>query len=408
MRRGVALNALGWGLPALVALASVPALTRTLGPERFGLLALAWAAVAAFGQLDLGLGRATTFLVASKRLPRDAVVAGSGAWVWLLFGPVALLGYALAPWLAASVLDVPAELQDEARGVLRILALTVPVAVHGVVLRAALEGEARWGLANALRAPMGLVTWGGPWLVSLVSSDPRHLALVIAAGRTAYWLAQWGALGWATRAPAMRPLLEAGGWMTVSGIVAPVLNLADRALVPALVPIAAVGWYVGAGEAASKLWIVATVLQPVLFQAMTAARSRGEPLGPLLRRGLLYTLGPLSLPVLVVIVSGEPLLAMWLGPSFAPAAATVFVWFTLAVTANSLALVAYAALHADGQAKPVAVLHLVQLPVYVALLAWAALHWGALGAAAAWSLRLVLDAAALWWLLHRTGARASH
>jgi O-antigen/teichoic acid export membrane protein len=401
VRRGLVYSGLGWLVPALVALAAVPALTRALGPERFGLLALAWGAVAAFGQFDLGLGRATTFLVASGQHRRDAIVAGAGAWVWLIFGPLAVVAFAAAPWLAASVLDVPAALRAETVGVVRLLAVAVPVAIHGIVLRGALEGEARWGLVNLLRAPMGLLTWGGPLLVAPFTHDVRALVAVIVSARVLYWLAQWGALGWAWRAPAMRILVDAGGWMTVSGVVAPVLSLVDRAAVSALVPIAAVGWYVGTGEAATKLWIVGTVLQPVLFQAMTAQQAAGASLRPLMRRGTGITLAWTVVPAVVLVVWAAPILEWWLSTSYVPAAAPAFRWLVVAVVVNNLALVPYAALHAAGAARAVAMVHVAQLPLYVPALWWATATYGAAGAAVAWSVRIGLDAAALWVLAAR-------
>lgn len=401
LRRGVAWNFAGWGVPAVLALASVPALTRGLGPDRFGILALAWAAVAAFGMFDVGLGRATTYLVASGQVARDRVVAGSGAWVWLLFGPVAVLLLLAAPWLARHALDVPLALRGEAEGVLLLLAAALPIAIHGVVLRAALEGEARWGLVNALRAPLGVVTYGGPWLVLPFSRDVRVMVAVMVGGRVLYWLAQWAALGFALRRPAMRALVDAGGWMSVSGIVAPLLGTADRAVVALAAPIATVGWYASAADAAGRLWIVGTVLQPVLFQRMTTLVASGQSLWPVYRQGIAWTLGLLAVPVLVVSVWGDPLLQWWLATSYTPEAGVALVWFTVAVAINCVAYVPYAALQASGEAKAAALVHLAQLPVYLPALWMAGARGGALGVAIVWAARIAVDTAALMVLARR-------
>lgn len=395
MRRGVSLNFLGWALPALLALASVPALARALGPDRFGVLALAWAAVAAFGMFDIGLGRATTFLVATDDVPRDRVVAGSGAWVWLLFGPLALILALNARWIATTALDVPAALIDETVSVVRMLALALPVAVHGIVLRAALEGEARWGLVNALRAPLGVITYGGPWLALSWTQDTRALVAVIVAGRVFYWLAQWAALGFALRQPAMRRLVEAGGWMSVSGIVAPLLSMADRAVIALVVPIATVGWYVSAADAAGRLWVVGAVLQPVLFQRMATLYAAGDSLWPVFRRGIAWTLGLLAVPVLVVLVWGDPLLQWWLATSYTAEAGVALRWFTVAVAVNCVAYVPYAALQAAGAARAAAIVHVAQLPLYLPLLWLGGQRYGALGVALLWGLRIAVDTAAL-------------
>lgn len=408
MRRGLIYSAFGWGVPALLALASVPALARALGADRFGLLAVAWAAVAAFGALDLGLGRATTYLVArGGEYSRNQVVAGAGAWMWIICGPLGLLGFFAAPWIAQEFLTLPPELTDEAIGVLRLLSITVPVAAHGIVLRAALEGEARWGMVNLLRAPLGLVTWGGPWLAVLYTQDVRVLVAVICIGRALHWLAQWAALDWAWRKPAMLVIWREGGWMTLSALASPILVLADRAVIAARLPIAGVGWFVGVAESASKLSIVSNLLQPILFQSMVLGAAAQQPMRPHLLRGVWLTLA-MMLPVALPLLVFAPLiLPWWLADAFAPDAVLAFRLFIVGILGNGLASVAYAALQAGGRARAVAWVHVLQLPVYLPLLVWAAVQWGGIGAAVMWSARNLVDALLLWMLIARPSATQS-
>lgn len=407
LRRGVALNAVGWALPAALALVSVPALTRLLEPSRFGLVALTWAAVAAFGVLDLGAGRAVSFLVADREARGAAsdagrVVATAGRLVWWTFGPLAALGLLTAPWLVRAMLDVPPALHAEAVGVVRLLALALPVVVHGIVLRAAFEGAQRFGMVNAFRVPLGVATWGGPLLVALVTTDARAIAGVVVGARALYWLAQWAALGWPVRGADYGTLLRAGGWMGVSGIVSPILTMADRAFVPAVAPIAVVGWYVASGEAATKLWLLPSALQPVLFPALTGARARGGAgVGALATRATALTGIALLAPALALAVGADPLMRWWLGESWAPGASALFALFVAAVYVNSIAQVGYSALQASGESRAAALLHLWELPLFLAALWIGARHWGAIGAGVAWSARLLLDAVAMWWLAWR-------
>src|ERR1700680_2743032 len=51
-------------VPAMAAVFLVPVTVRSLGPARFGLLALAWAVAEGSGMFDFGLGRATVRFVA--------------------------------------------------------------------------------------------------------------------------------------------------------------------------------------------------------------------------------------------------------------------------------------------------------------------------------------------------------
>jgi O-antigen/teichoic acid export membrane protein len=60
LARNAFYNFLGQAVPLLAAVVSVPYVIHGLGPERFGLLSLAWVVLGYFTIFDLGLGRATT------------------------------------------------------------------------------------------------------------------------------------------------------------------------------------------------------------------------------------------------------------------------------------------------------------------------------------------------------------
>lgn len=428
LQRHVFLNGLGWLLPAALGLAAVPALASRLGAERFGLLSLTWAAVSAFAILDLGLGRALSLLVAD-RLARGrsaeiaALVRAAGTLSWALLAPLALLGVLSAPWIARAQLELPPELVDEGVRTLRWLALALPLVVHGIVLRAALEGELRFAAVNAFRIPLGIITWGGPWLAASFTRDVSHLALVIVAGRALYWAGQWvliarddasrapspreaSARAAEMRAPAeatvdapmpspYRALWQAGSWITLSGVLTPLLTTLDRLLVPLVAPIATVGWYVAVGDGAMRLWLFTAALGPVLAPALASAfarADRGESVR-LLTRATRATGAILALPALVLVVAADPILRWWLNAAFAPDAVPVFQWFVATVYANCIAQVAYAGLQASGEARAAARLHLFELPLFLVVLASAVWMFGAAGAAAAWGARMLIDAA---------------
>lgn len=415
LRRHVLLNGLGWVLPAGLALAAVPALAGQLGAERFGLLSLTWAAVATFGILDLGLGRALSLLVADRRArARDAeipeLVRAAGAISWGLFGPLAACAVLLAPTVARTQLELPPALVEEGVRTLRWLALALPVVVHGIVLRAALEGAMRFGAVNAFRIPLGIVTWGGPWLAATYTTDVSRLALVVVGGRTLYWVGQWVWLAvdgpkdcaTATTRPRdanqpspYRALWSSGSWITVSGMLTPLLTSLDRMVVPLVAPIAVVGWYVAAGEGATKLWLFPAALGPVLAPALAGAFARADrgAVAALLTRATRAMGAVLTLPAVVLVFGAEPILRWWLSAAFAPQVVPVFQWFVATVFANSVAQAAYAGLQAAGQARAAATLHLIELPVFVAALALGAWRFGTDGVAAAWGGRLLIDAA---------------
>ena len=62
--RNSLLNLMGQVVPLFVGVATVPLIVRGLGPERFGLLSIAWVVLSYSAVFDLGLGRASTKFVA--------------------------------------------------------------------------------------------------------------------------------------------------------------------------------------------------------------------------------------------------------------------------------------------------------------------------------------------------------
>src|SRR4051812_38104341 len=66
MVSGVFWNALGRGLPLLLALLLTPILVHQLGLERWGLFTLALAMVGVFGVFDFGVGQALTRAISER------------------------------------------------------------------------------------------------------------------------------------------------------------------------------------------------------------------------------------------------------------------------------------------------------------------------------------------------------
>src|SRR5262245_43721939 len=63
--------------PVLLAVAVLPILIPAYGPDRYGLLCLAWTAISYFSLLDIGIGRALTQLVAQRIALESAESVGT-------------------------------------------------------------------------------------------------------------------------------------------------------------------------------------------------------------------------------------------------------------------------------------------------------------------------------------------
>lgn len=422
LRKNVVLSLAGWALPAVAALVAIPLLSADLGAARYGLLALAWSTVGVFSLIDFGLGRALTRLVADRVADhRDAELPSliwTANWAVLaLTGFCALVLAIGAPFIATSMLKVPSELVDEAKGVIWLLAFGLPFFVHGVVLRGVMEAVQKFDVIVKLRVPLGLATYAGPLAILPFTHDARLAVATVIAGRVLYWVANIFALERVQSglsAPrrgdnaSFRELLNAGGWITVSNLVSPILVQGDRFAIAWALPIAATGYYVTAAEVATKLWLFTAALQPVLFAALSASIGRDrERALQLMERSARITLLVLFLPSLFLAALGTFALQYWLRDAFAPETAVAMRWLTVAVYVNCVAQVPYAALQGGADVRGPALLHLFELPLYCIVLYVLMQQFGIAGVAAAWCLRMAFDTIGMWTLAARAMPGAS-
>src|SRR5580704_19169600 len=132
LTRNWTFNLLGQALPLLIALPTIPYVIHGMGPERFGILSIAWVLLGYVGFLDLGLSRATTKFVAeylgrgeARKLPS---LVWTSVWTQVLFGIAGtLLTSVLIPVLVDRVLKVSPLLRVETKTTFFILAASLPI-----------------------------------------------------------------------------------------------------------------------------------------------------------------------------------------------------------------------------------------------------------------------------------------
>lgn len=404
--RNAFLNAVGQALPLAVGLMVIPLVVRGLGPDRFGLLSMAWVVMGYFTLFDLGLGRATTKVLAEllgsgleEDVPRVIWTAVLSQAVLGLFGALTL--GLLTPLLVAHALRIPGELREEAKWTFYLLALGIPVALISGSLSGALEAQQRFDLVNAVRVPssammyllplVGIQTGMAlPGIVSLILGW-RMIALMI-LGLANIWLNP--ALSRpAISPPLLKRLLSFGCWATISNVVGPILVYLDRFLIGSMVSVAAVGYYVAPYEAITRLWIIPASLTSVLFPTFSFLEGIGDraKVSRLFFRSLKFQVALLFPITLTIILFAWEGLTIWLGEAFARQSAPVLQILAVGVFVNSLSQIPFALLQGVGRPDLTAKFHLVELPAYGVLAFWLVREMGIGGAALAWTLRVSID-----------------
>ena len=418
--RASLLNLLGLGAPMVVALALIPGLLASLGAQRFGLLALIWAVANYFGMFDLGLSRVLTQRMAHQLSENRADEAGvlSATALTMLTG-LGLLGalilHAAAPVMVAWIAEVPEP--EQAWLALRWMAWALPFLLVTAGLRGMLEAGRAFGTLNLIRLPVGIWTFLGPWwAVAKWGPDLVVVTQTLVAGRIlgciahgiAVWWTQPVLRGrWKFNFAVVQSLLASGGWLTLAAVVNPVTAYLDRFIVAGLLSTVAVSHYVTPQELVTRLAILPTSVASVLLPQFATTALSHVPDRRLFDRALMGIF-LLMLPItLGLALWARPALAAWLGPAFAEESVPVLQILCAGVLINSLAYVPLTWLHAQGKFRAPALVQLIALMLFVALLLVLCPRFGIVGAACAWALRMGGDAMALFWLCGRPrpGAR---
>jgi O-antigen/teichoic acid export membrane protein len=402
---------IGQALPLFVGALIIPSLMRTLGTARFGVLTLAWALIGYCSLFDLGLGRALTKLVAERIGEEDHTLP---ELIWTALGLMALVGLCgtvlcigFTPWLVRTGLSIPQNLREEALWSFRIIAVSIPIVVVSTALRGILEAQQEFGYVNWIRIPLGLFTFLAPWITSLFTNSLPWVVFSLLAARCAS-VGCGAALVLKTvpqlpseirlHRSSIRPLLSFGSWMSASNILSPVLVYIDRFLIAALLSVAAVTYYATPFEVVTKLWIVPGAVATVLFPAFSMLMSESRSVSRLLQKGINYV-SLLLFPIVLIIVSFAHIgLKLWIGESFAAQSTTVLQILAIGVFLNSIGQIAFACVQALGRPDLTAKVHIVETPLYIALLYLLLRNYGIQGAAVAWLIRVLMDTIAQYYL----------
>jgi O-antigen/teichoic acid export membrane protein len=331
----------------------------------------------------------------------------------VLFATLVLL---LSATIAAQV-NREAVTLAELSGAIRIAALAVPLVVVTAGVNACLEAFSRFGYSNIVRIIVAAGTIGGATAWSYYSTSLPDMAAVlvlsrfVALGAAAEFL--WGQLKahretWAIRLRDIAQFVLFARWITAANLLSPFLAYGDRLALSVLVSAGSLSYYLVPHDIVTRTLILPSAILGSLLPVLASTRDRVGQVRLLKNGGL--GIAVLMVPLtLVLAVAAEPALGWWISEDFAKNSAPIARLLCLGVAFNSLATLPFAFLQARGYSKSVAIVQLIETPVYVSAMAWLAARYGVVGVAATWAVRLAGDCLLLWfvtfWKLHQTAAR---
>ena len=394
-------------VPAVIALVTVPAYLSVIGTERFGVYVIALLVIGYFGLSDLGLGAATENAVA-RMGPDDPERRSATVWtaatISLAFGIIGGAALVGVSWfLFTTVLSLPDGLRAEARDAIPILAACIPLLTLWSIAESVLNGSERFVAVSTLDTvrlitlqllPLGFAFWWGPELVWIASGIILALTIssVLALAATVELVLAPKRLARPTRALAV-PLLHFGKWVSVTGLVGPILAVGDRLVIGAVRGATAVTVFSIPYNLASRLLVVPFSLIRVAFPRFSAI---GVEESRALGASALAVLALITAPFAVLGASlAAPFLEWWIGEDLATDAAPVAAVLFAGIWVNGLGYVPYSLLQAQGRPDVPARYHAFEVVPFLIVLAIGVHFAGPLGAALAWSCRTLVDSSLL-------------
>jgi O-antigen/teichoic acid export membrane protein len=408
LRRNTLWNISGSGLPLVAAVAFIPYCLKQLGSEAFGILTLVWALIGYFSLFDFGVGRALTFEIA-KLKSKDAQIEVSslmraGLFLTLLSGFLgALVMWCLAPYLAENWLNISTSFQDDAKQAFQLASLGIVFATLSSGLRGVQEGLEQFRASNVNRIVMGVCTFSFPALAILIHGPELGLIVIyLVAARLGvlilnlfqlkkFLVGQAGLTG-----QKFKSLLAFGSWVTVSGVVGPLMVYGDRFFVSAAVGANFLPLYAIPQEGLQRLLMIPGAFCSALLPRLSALDPDAKK-NLFLKSYKRLALGMFGVCFLAAVLA-HPVLSIWLSPDFASEAIHLVIILIIGIWINSVSMVPYTFLHAMGNARLTAMFHLLELLIYVVGLFYLVHALGLVGAAVAWVMRVAID----WILLHRS------
>jgi O-antigen/teichoic acid export membrane protein len=402
LKRNVILNILGSTLPLFISIVTVPLYLKTVGPTRYGILALVWLFAGYFSLLDFGISRATVNQI--SQTDRDDRVAQqnifwSAIWINVTIGVLGMcIAYPVAHLVFSHIQFESETIRRELVDAIPWLCLTIPLTVASAVGLGGLEARERFDLANLMQIFGSAATQIAPvWVAYHYGVKLNYLILTIVIARIASFVLLFISLKMAF--PLGRPmkwdfavarkLLAYGSWASVSGIISPVLEALDRFIIGAKLSAADVALYAVPFSVADKLRIIPRALARAAFPKLSGLPdAEARHLFERLLKGSLNLMTPM---VLVPIFAAKYLLELWIGASHSSASPIIAIILLCGAWFNSIAVIPFGYMQARGRPNITARIHMFEFLPFVGALFVLVNYFGVVGAALAWSGRMALD-----------------
>jgi O-antigen/teichoic acid export membrane protein len=313
----------------------------------------------------------------------------------LLVGAIVLL---TTPYILGRTSNLTPGLRSEILTALPWLAASIPLVTIGGVLNGVLTAHERFGTINLIGMVGTVLFQLTPlWVAYHIGPElPAVIPAAVIARATPIILTALAAFRQISLSRArfnrtvLMTLIAYGGWVMVTNLIGPILISADQFVIATLLGAGAVAHYSIAYSLAVRLQIFPSALMQTMFPRLSqqtgpeALALAGQAL-----KSIVLVMTTLCVPAIML---ARLFISWWINPEFGSQAGPISEILLISVWINGIALIPFALLQAQGRPDIVAKFHFIEVvPFFVCL--FAGIHFfGLIGAALAWTLRVLLDA----------------
>lgn len=388
-------NIAGYLIPGLLSIPILGYMARELGIEEFGLFTLILSIVGYASIFDIGITRSVIREIAIYKQEKQEVIKilSTSTLIILLLGILAAFLIILFNIQITNLLKVSAGIKKEFNLCLIIMSLSIPFFLVTQVWCSLLEGKEQFLKLNIYKSisstlvvllPAIGLFWGQSLthvIIGLLISRVVSMFLIFQFCKGYHFTIKFDKL-------VFNRLITFGGWIAISNIISPIMSYFDRFILANRMGSDVVGFYTGPSEAIARIGIFPSAIARTIFPMLSSNQMDSFKI-----KKISYVLIIISVVPFALFFAGfaEEVLSLWLGDSFALKSSSVFQILILGLVFNSVAQVPFASIQASGNSKATALLHLIECLPYVVLLWWLITHYGIIGAAWAWTIRMLID-----------------
>lgn len=384
IKHNVGYGLLGFVLPTLAMLLSIPILITSLGKNGFGIFTLAASVGGSFGFLDLGFSAATTKYVAADMSRQRFDSVGSIIYTSLVFyGTLATLIISIV-WLSAPFLpgffSVPVEMSDLAVTAFRVAAFQFGFFLLVGVYISLFKALHRFDIASIITTYIAIISYGGAALavkmnlVGIVGATFIGLIANVSALYIAYVAAMRicrdnniNMRGARANLSTLRRMFDFSAILTAHSLAAVFFAQAQRLIIGHLLGPASVAIYQVAYAAVSKIHALVNAAAEVIFPIVSAS-SHDRKIRSLYVRALFISAVTSAALLLPLGLFAEPIIQLWVGSQTAYLAAPILQILTIAFFFVAISAPPFHILNGIGRPEINVIYSVSNVFIYVAAL----------------------------------------